>query len=1246
VAADPLQRLARRIRWKRCIGKLHRFAWIVAVGFLLLYGADCLIGLRTLSLRIASAVGLVLAVSLFAADMIASWVVRLDRVGLAQLLEERHPELAERLITLVQIPAEESDAAFTRLLQAETRRQLAELKPDEACSLQCECKAWGVTAVLLASIFIGLAFLPSFGRFSQRFFGAWTTPLVPYEIALTHGNGYALRGGDYAITVTIDLVDEHAELPRECRLIGADDAGAEMEMPMQSTGPGTFTATLGNIQRPLRCRVVAGDAQSESISLGLIDAPVFTAKPGILVVPPEYAQKNIPAVALFFGAGTPKEFEVLRFSKMYYSVGVKGFAGPAKLRVKRLDEPGERVYPVQWKPDGVVEAIAAEAGSYQAEVVLELEHGLSTTLPVGQFTVRDDRAPRFLQSLRLHGSDSGLRANYPYRIAPGAFLKLQAVIADEEGLDAVALEYRVNDEAPVSLERWLVAGGRPQITIDSWLPLPNTLQEGDRVQFRLRVSDNRRLKKGAIVTGDDVLPAQELMPHVVFAPAAATGSEAWIEFRVERFAEDWLKQYAEAQADELKDIIVKIKQKVQSEADQAQQLQRTIHQQAVLTPLQIQQAEKLQGLDLEIAEDLLRAGKKFAANPELARLAEHFFDIADTEMRKSAAALKQFRDRGRTLAEAEQDLQTTQDALKEASKKLDRMLGWNKMLAQDRLDRWQLEKLAKRQEELADRLAKMLAELPLSDADRAKEIEAIRQEQARLAEQTEKLQEQSRLVQESTKAAEQMRVERLAKEAEQLAAEQRVMREQPPEKMPAEIKVWLDKLAQRQADLAERAVPFAMKNQGPDAKPAQQAADALKKPHLGEALEQQKEHETRLHDWLGKLLPGIKVNALREQVVQLAKKQKDIRGDLERLGRDLPNLDEKTLQAKLRELVNRQKELHAAVAKLPVDPKDERLRGPHQGAQKFAEQAADQLAGKDALQSFESMEKAHQQLQALANLLPDTLPADRKAIKDPAARERIEQIEKFAAEQKQLREETERLLADLMKASAGHGAGALKEKADKLAADLLELAQKGGPEAKGMAKEAAEAVDNAKKAMAASDAMKAKGDVEEAKKLDEDAAKQLDIAVKQLAKLTQDQAAKDMPKADAEKTAEALKQSSAQMRQAEENLPKLPRDAQVAMKSAAQNLNDAAQQASKQSARNLPKPMRDPAAKSSSQPGGPSSALAHIDKLNGLDGKAWGELPGELKTQMLQDFRARYGAEYAEVIRQYFERLAQTPRKE
>ncbi|HZZ80245.1 MAG TPA: hypothetical protein VFE62_17155 [Gemmataceae bacterium] len=1230
IGADPMQRLERRIRWKRFLTRLHRFTWFVVLAVLLLFGIDFLVGLRTLTLRVASGALAVSSIAILCVDLIASWLMRLDRLGIAHVLEQQYPDLAERLVTLVQMPAEQTSGGLGQMLHAQTSEALASLDPTAACSLKCEGRRWCITACLLVPLLASLAWMTSFGPFSQRLLGAWWTPLVPYEIGVT-GNGYALRGSDYPITATVRLLDANAQLPTECRLIGTDAAGVAISLPLQPDGAGQFACTLGNVQRSLHFYIAAGEARSESMDLGLVDAPAFAEKPAILVLPPPYAEKNVPITDLLDEAKGP-DAEVLRFSKMHFRLPVKDYAGNATLRVKSVHEAGERRYPVRWNPEGAATVIADEVGVLQADLILQLDHGLTATLPVGQFTVRDDHAPRFTRSPRLAGSDAPLQANVGYRVAADAFVKLQGEIEDDEGLDAVALELRINDAPPQVFERWLNAGGRSKFAFDNWLPLPSTLKEGDRVQFRVRASDNRRIAKGSI---DGTLPVANLGPHVIAAPA---GEDAWIEFRVDASGEDLLKQSAQKQAEDVKGIVAKLKQMVQSEAEQAGQLQRTIHQQAVLTPLQVQQAERLQALDRDITTELFKAGQNFLANPELAGLAEHFFDIADNEMSKSSDALKRFRDRGRTLMEAEHDLQAAQDALKAAGKKLDRLLDWNAMLAQDRLDRWQMEKLAKRQDELANRLEKMLAEAPLSDAERARQIEAIRQEQAKLAEQTEKLQDQSRLVKESEKAAEQMRLERLAKEAEAVAAEQRAQRDLPPEKMSPEIKARLAKLAQRQADLAERSMPFAKVNQGPDAKPAQHAADALKKPKLGEALAHQQEHELRMREWLGKLLPGVAVNALREQVLQLAKQQQAIRADLDKLGQDFSRLDEKTLQGRLRELVNRQKALHGATAKLPVDAK---LRAPHANATQTVEKAASQLAAKDALQAFESMEQAEQQLRALASLMPNTLPADRNAIKDVAMRDRIDKVEKFEAEQKKLREETEKLLADWMKASAGHGSGAMKEKTEKLSADLLELAQKG--EAKAMAKESAEALDMAKKAMAASDELKAKGAVDEAKKMDDAAEKQLDLVFKQVAKLAQDQKATGMPKADAEKTAEAVKLSAKEMRKAEQELPRMPKDAQTAMKSAAQKLNDAAQQATKQSARNLPRPMRDPA-KGSNSAKGSASGLVQLDKLEKLNSKAWGELPGELKTQMIQDFRARYGAEYAEVIRQYFERLANEPR--
>jgi hypothetical protein len=39
-------------------------------------------------------------------------------------------------------------------------------------------------------------------------------------------------------------------------------------------------------------------------------------------------------------------------------------------------------------------------------------------------------------------------------------------------------------------------------------------------------------------------------------------------------------------------------------------------------------------------------------------------------------------------------------------------------------------------------------------------------------------------------------------------------------------------------------------------------------------------------------------------------------------------------------------------------------------------------------------------------------------------------------------------------------------------------------------------------------------------------------------------------------------------------------------------------------------------------------------------GKPWGELPGELRTRIIQDMKAMYGDDYGRMIKLYFEQIA------
>ena len=83
----------------------------------------------------------------------------------------------------------------------------------------------------------------------------------------------------------------------------------------------------------------------------------------------------------------------------------------------------------------------------------------------------------------------------------------------------------------------------------------------------------------------------------------------------------------------------------------------------------------------------------------------------------------------------------------------------------ERRDQGEIEKLARRQKELAGRSGKLLADTPLDEAASRQEIEEIRQEQSRIAAQIAQLKQKNQLVQESVAALQQVRVERLARDA-------------------------------------------------------------------------------------------------------------------------------------------------------------------------------------------------------------------------------------------------------------------------------------------------------------------------------------------------------------------------------------------------------------------------------------------------------------------------------------------------
>jgi hypothetical protein len=440
-------------------------------------------------------------------------------------------------------------------------------------------------------------------------------------------------------------------------------------------------------------------------------------------------------------------------------------------------------------------------------------------------------------------------------------------------------------------------------------------------------------------------------------------------------------------------------------------------------------------------------------------------------------------------------------------------------------------------------------------------------------------------------------------------------------------------------------------------------------------------------DEINKRLDAIKANLLREQrglnKVRLESRNSQSL-DADQV-RDLKQLqqDNRSTENALRDLA-RESDANPALARLGEQARnlanremrqsDEALRNtadpmtqPSQREEQF-DTAGKALSA--ALEQMEQLRMANEQLaqERLEQQKLETLADRQKQLAeraDPSVKQEAELLKReqadLAAELQRLREDTEehrkaldearaekaKELSDkakkmaatqreLAKAPPEKGQAAqqeLLEQSKQLAEDLLRLSQQMErmPDAAKSAKEAAQQAEKAEKEMQQARDQHDKDNRDAAQQSQEEAALALDRAAQQAAQAAAQQMAN-------KQSNEPVQQAQNQMNDAQNKLNQGQRDgAQAAMKLAAESLQKAAQQlASQQSG-----PPTNPGA---SGQGTPDPSIFGPD-LEKYAGKSWGELPGELRTKLIQDMKAKYGDDYARMIKLYFEQLADTKLK-
>lgn len=253
----------------------------------------------------------------------------------------------------------------------------------------------------------------------------------------------------------------------------------------------------------------------------------------------------------------------------------------------------------------------------------------------------------------------------------------------------------------------------------------------------------------------------------------------------------------------------------------------------------------------------------------------------------------------------------------------------------------------------------------------------------------------------------------------------------------------------------------------------------------------------------------------------------------------------------------------------------------------------------------------------------------------------------LAAEQHELRLEVEKLFGGEMAAGTPEEIAMkqaeleqqkkLAEKAGKLSNELKDLGEKNGkPEAMQFAQQAEDAM---KKASAGG---KSGEEAEKAAEMLKKSAEKSAEMAKEIAE-PDENLPFDFKRPEMAKTGESLMEGKDKTDFAKRELDKNdPQAAPKAMQQAAKAMDQAAKQAAKQLANMQRQKGPAPADSQTPQPALGSGTPGNLPgELSDFAARPWGELPGSLRTQIVQDLRARYGEDYARIIQLYFERIAE-----
>jgi hypothetical protein len=907
---------------------------------------------------------------------------RLDVDALAALVEEKYPDLGERLTSSVELADEGASAhgspALIALLLRETETRTHPLNFLQAVPVR-QVAVLAVTAglVLIVPVIFAIVAPGRMATLAERFFAPWHTEPTPvlYTLKVTPGDEVAARGRPLILQARVEMLVDGAAKPRSGVVVITDADGSDARLPLMADGE-KFTHKIDSVAGDFRYRVEVGAAVSDTFQITAVE-PINIAAggPTLTVTPPKYARNTIKTETI---TGF-QDVSALQHSRVRLEVHFTQPAQEAWLHWPAGKGEAARVHALELstktnRTTGAIELPALADGPYK--LVLKGENGFTTEIAGRDLTARVDQPPAVLKlgginpgqaAWKVEADPTGsrfepvkdgseaLKAVLPYDTIP-----LEVSLADDVGVDLAQVEFRVNGGPVQHEDMTLIGRGATEASARHLFRLSGKVKEGDEVRFRIKVADNR-----------DV-PEAKLTPQVVYYPA-----DRWLGLKIAIRAEPLAQQEILAQRDDINKRLEAIKEALKSEQRGVYNVRQESRDQPSLLPEQAQKLQEQRRDNADSQRQLLELAREAAQAPNLQALADIARDVAEEELRHTGKQLQEA-EKATKAQTRERNLREADKELDNALRKLDALTRANDRLAKERLDQKKLEMVTERQKELARRAAELAAKDPVKDKSARPQAAELQREQKEVADELQRLADQSEALRDALDAARAEQAKELAERARELAQAERDLAQAQNDTEKSQRDKQFSELARKQRALADKAAQLAKETKLPTQaaqtralKPddTKKAAEDLQRGDIGEALKHQDQSANELQRLAGDLDRAIQqARDPKEAARQLARLQKDLQKRLEEETRK-PNA-KTPLAERLKPLEREQKAIQEAAEDLSVPPQNQAAQQDRKEAADRAAKAAEALRKSDKNQAAAKMEQARQALDRLADRLP------------------------------------------------------------------------------------------------------------------------------------------------------------------------------------------------------------------------------------------------------------------------------------